>query len=98
MSINIQNESLLSLVKAAQFHNVHVSTVHRWRLRGNLGVKLETVRIGGKRMTSREALERFHERVTAAADGSVAVSCPESDRARERRLAKVEAELTAAGI
>lgn len=95
--IDIQNEPLLSLTKAAQTDHVHVSTVHRWRLRGILGIKLETIRIGGKRMTSREALQRFHERVTTAADGEPTART-ESDRARERRLAKVEAELTAAGI
>ena len=52
MPIDIQSESLLTLPEAAQFYNVHVSTVYRWHLRGILGVKLETARIGGKRVTS----------------------------------------------
>lgn len=97
MPIDIQSESLLSLPKAAQLYDVHLSTVHRWRLRGNLGVKLETVRIGGKRLTSHEALNRFHERVTAAADGET-VPRSESNTARKKQLDKVDAELAAAGI
>lgn len=35
------------------------ATLHRWRLRGVRGVKLETILIGGLRYTSKEAIERF---------------------------------------
>jgi hypothetical protein len=38
---------------------VNLSTVWRWTQRGIGGVKLETVNIGRKRMTSRQALSRF---------------------------------------
>jgi len=38
---------------------VDVSTVWRWAQRGVGGVKLETVKIGGKKLTSRQALSRF---------------------------------------
>ena len=37
----------------------HHSTLHRWRLRGVRGKKLETLLVGGKRFTSREAIDRF---------------------------------------
>jgi len=38
-----------------------VSTVWRWAQRGISGVKLETVKIGGKKLTSRQAISRFIE-------------------------------------
>ena len=38
---------------------VDVSTVWRWAQRGVGGIKLETVKIGGKKLTSRQALSRF---------------------------------------
>ena len=49
----------------------HLATLHRWRVRGIRGVRLETLLIGGRRFTSLEALRRFTSAVTAAADGSV---------------------------
>lgn len=38
---------------------IDVSTVWRWAERGVGGIKLETVKIGGKKMTSRQAVSRF---------------------------------------
>ncbi len=49
----------LSEVSAELPGRVDVSTVWRWAQRGVRGVKLETVTIGGKRMTSRQAVSRF---------------------------------------
>lgn len=39
--------------------NVTLQTLHRWRLTGVGGNTLETILIGGRRMTSREAIDRF---------------------------------------
>ncbi|MBN1854575.1 MAG: DUF1580 domain-containing protein [Pirellulales bacterium] len=72
------------------------ATLWRWRTYGARGVKLETILIGGRRYTSREALERFIERTTAAADG---ISCPaRTHRQREKAIAAAERELEALGI
>jgi hypothetical protein len=49
---------------------VHISTMHRWRLRGIRGVRLETFMRGGVRYTSHEAIDRFFAATTATADGS----------------------------
>lgn len=73
------SESLLTLSEAARSlpgGRVHVSTLHRWRLRGVRGIKLETMMRGGVRMTSMAALERFFVAISAAVDGdhSAAVS------------------------
>ena len=76
MSVDISRESLLTLNQAAEYlpGRPNVSTLHRWRLHGIRGVKLETCLIGGRRYTSREAVERFVAATTAAADGEPRVA------------------------
>ena len=68
--IDIKNETMRPLSDACKEieGRPHVSTLHRWRLRGVRGQKLETVLIGGRRFTSLEALDRFIRATTAAAD------------------------------
>ncbi|WP_044255949.1 DUF1580 domain-containing protein [Rhodopirellula sp. SWK7] len=44
---------------------VNVSTVWRWANRGIKGVKLETIKLGGKTLTSQQALTRFIEQTTS---------------------------------
>jgi Protein of unknown function (DUF1580) len=60
-----------------------LNALWRWRTHGVRGVKLETILVGGKRYTSREALQRFIERTTAAADGKVLPSRTTRQRKRE---------------
>lgn len=63
----LHREELVCLAKAAEWvrsrsgRKTHVSTLHRWALRGCRGRKLETLLIGRERMTSKEALGRFFE-------------------------------------
>lgn len=59
--LNLLTEDIIQLreVPAELPRRVDISTVWRWAERGVGGVKLETVRIGGKKMTSRQALSRF---------------------------------------
>ena len=45
----------------------HLSTVVRWKDRGIRGVRLEAVRLGGRWVTSLQALGRFVANVTATA-------------------------------
>src|SRR5688572_11109360 len=101
--IDVANEQVIPLSAAAREvpnrdsgRGVNISTVWRWALKGSRGVKLETCFCGGIRMTSREALQRFYERVTAAADGEEAPV--HSDRQRERAIENAKATLLAAGI
>lgn len=70
--IDISRESLLSLREAARLRPLgrsgrptHVSSVYRWISRGIRGIRLEAIRLGGMTLTSREALQRFAERLTA---------------------------------
>jgi len=98
MAIDINRERLLTISAAATSlqHRPHVATVWRWVQSGVRGVKLETILIGGRRYTSKEALERFIDRTTAAANGEVIPV--RSAKQRERAIAAAEAELAAAGI
>jgi hypothetical protein len=70
--INISTETLLNLGQAArllppgrQGRPTHPSTILRWITRGVRGCKLEAIRLGGSVYTSREALQRFAELLTA---------------------------------
>ena len=64
-AVDLLTEDLLSLPEARLEvpGTPHVSTLHRWRLRGIGGVRLETIRIGGRILTSRQSLARFLTRL-----------------------------------
>jgi len=92
-------EKLLPLpaaVEQATGQRPHPSTLHRWRLRGISGVRLETVRCGGRRLCSVESVRRFLDGVTEATDG---VPTPaRTSRQRAASIKRAEAELDRAGI
>ena len=99
--IDIYTEAVVTLTEAARHlprrrkgRPCAVSTVFRWAQRGCRGVRLETVRIGGTKCTSLEALQRFCERLSRA-------DSPEPPRspARRRRAAEqAERELQREGV
>jgi hypothetical protein len=79
----------------------HLSTLVRWVTRGAPGpqgdrIRLEAVRIGGRWMTSREAIQRFAERLTPQLDEPP----PPTPTARQRHAAAERAgqELEKLGI
>ena len=99
MSIDLTTETPKTLAKAAKTlpgGAVHVSTIHRWRMKGVRGVRLETFLRGGIRYTTDEAIGRFFAATTAAADGDA--TPVRISRQRERDISQAEAELEAAGI
>jgi hypothetical protein len=63
----------------------HPSTIWRWRRKGIGGVKLRTVRIGGRTYVQRHALEEFIEAMTRASD--VPQTRERSDETRSRLAA-----------
>jgi hypothetical protein len=65
-------------------------------MKGVRGVRLETIMRGGVRFTSTEAIQRFFDRSTAAADGEPAPA--RTPAQRQKAIDRAEAELTAAGI
>ncbi len=97
--IDFATETPITLAEAAQTlpgGAVHVSTIHRWRMKGCRGVRLETFLRGGIRHTTREALERFFVATTAAADGNVTPVRTSSQL--EREIGRAERELDESGI
>jgi len=96
--IDPQTETIISLTEAAKMAPArpNITTVWRWRNRGVRGVRLETFLSGGRRFTSVEALRRFQDRVTAAADG-VPVRA-ETPRQRERAIDRAEKEAARLGV
>jgi len=90
MSIDIHSDSLLTISQAAKSLPMrpNVSTVWRWIQRGVRGVTLDSVVVGGRRYTSKEALQSFVERSTAAADGKAMPV--RTSRQREREITAAE--------
>jgi len=68
--IDIASENPLTIREAAARlpGRPHVATIHRWIARGVRGVRLEAGLLGGKRITSVEALQRFLDSLTGAED------------------------------
>ncbi|MDB5344354.1 MAG: hypothetical protein JWP89_2731 [Schlesneria sp.] len=62
MQIDLTTETLITLGEACRAvppTGVSAATMARWIQRGVRGTRLETVLLGGRRLTSREALVRF---------------------------------------
>jgi hypothetical protein len=83
----------------------HLSTILRWVLRGARSpsgevVRLEACRIGSRWMTSREALQRFADRLTPRrADGDGVLATPRRTPGQGRRASDLAADaLERAGI
>lgn len=97
------SESLVSLAEATKLlprrrkgKRPNVATLYRWSTIGCKNVVLETAQIGGTRCTSREALQRFFDRLTAQAAGSPPPApAPRVDR---RAVERAERVLDRAGI
>lgn len=72
--IDLEHETALPLSEAPRHpmlrrgrragRPIHRATLERWRTRGVSGVVLETVKVGGIRFTTFEAIERFITRLT----------------------------------
>jgi hypothetical protein len=98
--VALLSESLLTLTEASKRlpTRPHAATIWRWYTHGLRGRRLETAIVGGRRVTSVEALERFVAALTTERDG-LPVSPPTATR-RQRRAAIDAANRTldAAGI
>lgn len=93
---------------------IHSSTLWRWALRGCRGVRLESIRLGARYLSSIEAVQRYGARVAEASAATIAerdahraavasAAKPEpveKSTSRERRLQmeRADRELAAAGI
>jgi len=99
--IDIHTEKLVDFQEATRLFpkrsgkHPHLATLHRWALDGSKGVRLEFVRMGSRRVTSVEAIQRFLDRATEAdlaANGATpekpTASRSKSIKAAEKRLAR----------
>lgn len=87
--IDIASENIIKLSDACGYfppEGVSTATIARWIQRGVRGVTLETIVIGGRRLTSREAIERFISAQNAA-DAPAPVITP-AQRRRQSEAAR----------
>ncbi len=88
--IDLERETLINLNQAARRvpgrdgRSVHISAIYRWINPGIAGVRLEAVRLGGRLITSVEALQRFAE---GCSNGSGDAKAPPLRSEKERRAA-----------
>ena len=69
---------------------MHPSSAWRWALKGRRGIKLESILVGGVRMTSVEAIGRFVERLSQSSE-SESASLPTRTPAQRRRASEAAA-------
>lgn len=85
MSIDVESEVLVPFASAGGAfpgnRTPSQATLHRWRLKGVRGVRLETILIGGLRYTSKEAISRFIASQNAS-ETQVPVLTPKQRRAQ----------------
>jgi hypothetical protein len=107
MSIELRNETLLTLTQAARMlppsrrgRPVHLSCIYRWILDGvktpHGKIRLEAIRLGGRWLTSVEALERFAGAQTP--DLADRPQLPRTSTMRRRASERAEAQLQKLGI
>ena len=100
--IDLATESLLTFGQASKLFPTrpHAATFWRWHKhglkdqRGDV-VRLEIARVGGRVYTSREALQRFSERLSGGDTATSTVRTPGQRRRASERAAR---ELEKAGI
>ncbi|HEX2476885.1 MAG TPA: DUF1580 domain-containing protein [Lacipirellulaceae bacterium] len=89
--IDYENEQLLTMSQAAKLMpgRPNIATIWRWRTSGCRGHKLETILVGGRRFTSREATGRF---LAALNDEDAMKSVTPAQRAKAIESAEKRAE------
>jgi hypothetical protein len=88
--------------KLADFTTVYNAVTKGTLLPSGQRLRLEAVRLGGQWVTSREAIGRYVEALTEAWTNEtgerLTMPSKTNKRAREKELARVDAELAAAGL
>ena len=109
MSVDLANETIITLAQVGDYlpafrkqARVSISCALRWvldgvRLPAGEAVRLEAVRLGGRWLTSVEALQRFAEAQTPRLDGQAAPA-PPTPATRERASRRAAEQLERLGI
>src|SRR5262245_60859728 len=107
---DLTTEATLTLAEAAKLvpagrggKRTHLSTLLRWiafgaKTPGGQTVRLEALRLGGRWVTSREALQRFAERLTPRLADGPSAPLPRTQAKRQKSSARAAAELEARGM
>lgn len=99
MSIDPKTETLVTFSDARCAlpggRRVSLATLHRWRLAGVRGHKLETCLVGGRRHTSRQAIDRFIAAGNAPAPDTAPAAPAFSSAQRQRMSDAARQELAA---
>jgi len=102
--IDTKSESILTFTEATKHlprrrrnKRPSLATFYRWANDGIGDVRLEWIRIGGTRCTSKEALQRFFEALTLQAQAKSQTDTA-ADREIDPAVAKAEKVLSTAGI
>ena len=91
----ILSETRIALSALARSQGVNTATAWRWATKGCRGHKLESVAIGGRRVTSQEAFNRFISATNPEASATPPAPTPHE---RRKAIAAAERELAKAGI
>lgn len=97
--IDLKNETTITLTQAARLlppsrrgRPVTLSCILRWLINGvrtaSGVVRLEGMRLGGRWLTSEEALQRFADRQTPNLDGTATIRTPTKRRRASEAAAK----------
>lgn len=101
------DETIMTLSEAAaslpriKGRKVHTSTLWRWIRKGINGVRLESLRLGGRFCTTQEALRRFGRELAARElepKPRITTSKSPTIKARTRSVERAEKVLKKAGI
>lgn len=102
--IDSLSEDLISLNEAARSipprrsgKKPHISCIYRWTQKGCKGVLLESLQVGGTRMTTREALARFFAKLSEQTGLPGTGPTVRTTAQRERDHQRAERELSQAG-
>ena len=101
MAIDIATEQVVTLTDACKSlpqrrggKRPALPTLYRWTAEGCNGVRLESIMVGATRCTSVEAIQRFCDALTAAAEGNHPGTSPKApSKTRERQIQAAERRL-----
>jgi hypothetical protein len=100
--IDPQTEPLLTLPRACHLavlkrdgKPLNLSTIWRWVVKGHKGIRLESLRVGGRVLTTEGAIARFLITCAGQPEPTAEVETP---RQRSKKLKRAERELVADGV
>ena len=97
MQTHPQYQPLVDAIYEATGRRPHLTTALRWCLKGTSGIKLESWKVGGRRVTTVDAVEAFVAATTAASGQRDGVVVATSQRVKSAHLAAMRS-LDAEGI